>query len=115
MISLPNLDSEYFFHRWDDRRATLSEMRRAALALSEMNGALEAGWSAWHSRRVEEMREEDRPEESALPLPPDLIETLVDLARANHEADFRWLARSAGVGEEQLEELWAGTRRRVGR
>lgn len=43
----------------------------------------------------------------------DLIATLIDLARDNREADFRWLAASAGVAAAELEALWSGLRTRV--
>jgi hypothetical protein len=49
-------------------------------------------------------------EESALPA--DTVATLVDLARANAEADFRDLAVMSGVAPEQVDELWKGTRSR---
>ena len=41
------------------------------------------------------------------------VATLLDLARANAEADFRDLARMSGVPAKDLDALWAGTRRRV--
>jgi hypothetical protein len=45
---------------------------------------------------------------------PATIEALMDLARAGNREDFLWLAGSAGVAPEKHEELWAGTRRRLG-
>lgn len=42
-------------------------------------------------------------------VPPDTIQVLVEFAKAGKEDEFRWLARSAGVQGEQLEELWRGT------
>ena len=50
-------------------------------------------------------------EESALPR--DTVATLVDLACADAEGDFRDLALMSGVAPERLDELWAGTRRRL--
>ena len=46
-------------------------------------------------------------------LPADTVATLLDLARAGHEADFRWLAASAGLKAEELDALWTGTVARV--
>jgi hypothetical protein len=46
-------------------------------------------------------------------IPADTVTTLLDLARAGHEADFRWLAASAGVKAEELDALWTGTVARV--
>jgi hypothetical protein len=42
-------------------------------------------------------------------LPDETVATLLDLARAGHEADFRWLAASAGVKAEEMDRLWNGT------
>ena len=41
------------------------------------------------------------------------IETLMDLAKHGEEATFKELARTLGVAAERLDELWAGTIRRV--
>ena len=46
-------------------------------------------------------------------LPADTVTTLLDLARAGDEADFRWFAASAGVKAEELDALWTGTVARV--
>jgi hypothetical protein len=46
-------------------------------------------------------------------LPADTVPTLLDLARAGQEANFRWFAASAGVKAEELDALWAGTVARV--
>lgn len=45
---------------------------------------------------------------------PDQIETLVDLAKQNEEATFKDLASAFGVPSPLLDELWQGTRKRVG-
>jgi hypothetical protein len=45
----------------------------------------------------------------------DMVPVLVDLARHGKYDDFRWLARASGVPESYLDELWAGTLRRVER
>ena len=47
------------------------------------------------------------------PLPADIVTTLLELARAGQDADFRWLAASAGVKAEELDALWTGTVARV--
>lgn len=47
-------------------------------------------------------------------VPADTIETLVDLAREGNRDDFMFLAGASGVRPEQHEELWAGTRKRLG-
>ena len=39
----------------------------------------------------------------------DTVETLVDLARQDREADFRAIAQANGVHGPELEALWAGT------
>ena len=46
-------------------------------------------------------------------LPADTVTTLLDFARAGQEANFRWLAASAGVKAEELDALWTGTVARV--
>ena len=47
-------------------------------------------------------------------LPVDAAPALVDLARADRKDDFCFLAGSAGVPAEKHDELWRGTRRRLG-
>ena len=42
------------------------------------------------------------------------VEALVDLARAGNREDFVFLACASGVGDEEMNELWDGTRRRLG-
>jgi hypothetical protein len=44
----------------------------------------------------------------------DLIETLLDFARAGDAASFRELARMRGVPAADIDAMWAGTMRRVG-
>ncbi len=44
----------------------------------------------------------------------DLFATLVDLAKTGTRADFDFLARSSGVEADRLDDLWAGTRARLG-
>lgn len=44
----------------------------------------------------------------------DTVEALVDLARKDQRDDFMWLAASAGVAKDQRDELWRGTRARLG-
>ena len=39
----------------------------------------------------------------------DRVQTLLDLARAGHEADFKFLAGAVGVPAADLEALWTGT------
>jgi hypothetical protein len=46
-------------------------------------------------------------------LSADTVTTLLDLARAGQEANFRWFAASAGVKAEELDALWTGTVARV--
>jgi len=46
--------------------------------------------------------------------PLDAAPALVDLARADRKDDFCFLAGSAGVPAEKHDELWRGTRRRLG-
>lgn len=48
------------------------------------------------------------------PATPDLIQTLIDLARQGQREDFEFLARSSGCSQEELCSLWEGTRRRLG-
>ncbi len=36
----------------------------------------------------------------------EVSSALIDLARQNHEADFRWLAASAGMPPEDIDVLW---------
>ena len=52
-------------------------------------------------------------EESAVP--QDTIDTLLDLARADRREDFMALAGMVGVSDAQRDELWTGTRRRLGK
>jgi len=47
------------------------------------------------------------------PLPEDAVETLCDLARADAEPEFKDLARMLGVAIENLDAMWAGTKRRI--
>jgi len=44
----------------------------------------------------------------------DLVTTLIELARDGQREDFDFLARSSGVDDDRREELWTGTRRRLG-
>ena len=53
--------------------------------------------------------------ESPVELDADAVERLTDLAREGREEDFRWLARSQGVPESDLDSLWRGTLARVRR
>lgn len=41
------------------------------------------------------------------------IDTLVDLAKHGEEATFKELARTLGVAADRVDELWAGTVRRI--
>ena len=52
-------------------------------------------------------------EESAVP--QDTIDTLLDLARADRRDDFMVLAGAVGLSNAQRDELWTGTRRRLGK
>jgi len=68
---------------------------------------------AHHYARLvaEEMRAR---ETRAMQHASDHIHALLDLARTHREQDFRDLAAMVGVQPDQLDALWAGTRRRVG-
>lgn len=46
---------------------------------------------------------------------PETIEALVDLARQDRHADFVTLAGAVGVAKAKWDELWRGTRARVGK
>ena len=45
----------------------------------------------------------------------DQVEGLVALAREGNEAAFKEIARCLGVAEAELDEMWRGTVKRVGR
>jgi hypothetical protein len=51
----------------------------------------------------------------AAPLAADVVTCLTDLARAENESEFRWLAESQGVPAECVPELWEGTVARLRR
>jgi hypothetical protein len=70
-------------------------------------------WTADHCRAFMAMIEAASRAATLERLPADTVTTLLDLARAGHEADFRWFAASAGVKEEELGALWTGTVARV--
>jgi len=44
----------------------------------------------------------------------DLVATLIEFARDGQREDFDFLASSSGVDGDKREELWTGTRRRLG-
>ncbi len=50
-----------------------------------------------------------------LALDDESVETLLDLARTNRREDFMFFAGSCGVLPRHHEELWEGTRRRLGK
>jgi len=64
-------------------------------------------------RRVPELRSGESDHPGATEAIENLEHVLVDIAKHGNKDDFYFLARANGITDEELDELWQGTRRRL--